>query len=83
MTEYFFFSHVTCLIKAFNKERRANKNKWVQFHGVIDGQPVAIKSYNTWIQVATFNGKRDSGPMDCTVSAMNHWLTQFLSQEDS
>ena len=67
-------------IKAFNAERKANKGKWVQFSGEVDGQPVAIKSYNTWIQVATFKGMRDGGPMDCTVRAMNEWLTRFLSR---
>ena len=66
------------LIKAFNAERKANKGKWVQFNGEFWGSPVAIKSYDTWIQVATFNGMCDSGPMDCTVKAMNEWLTRFL-----
>ena len=39
------------LLKAFNKERKANKNRWTTFRGELDGLPVAIKSYNTWIQI--------------------------------
>jgi len=66
------------LVKAFNVKRKANKGKWIQFDGDIWGGPVAIKSYDTWIQVATFNGIRDGGPTDCTVKAMNEWLTRFL-----
>jgi len=67
------------LLQAFNTKRKTNKNKWIQFHSAFHDQPVTIKSYNTWIQVATFNGKRDSGPMKCTVKTMNEWLTKFLS----
>lgn len=67
------------LLKAFQRQRRAHKDKWIEFHGELDGQHVAIKSYNTWIQVATYRGKRDGGPMDCTVAAMTQWLTKFLA----
>jgi|APSaa5957512535_1039671.scaffolds.fasta_scaffold42042_1 hypothetical protein len=66
------------LLKAFNKERKANKGKWVFFHGTLDGLPVAIKSYNTWIQILDYNGKRDGGPMDCLVGKMNCWLQESL-----
>ena len=66
------------LIKEFNRKRRTNKDRWIQFTGTIHGQPVAIKSYNTWIQIATYGDRRGSGPMNCTVTAMNDWLTSFL-----
>ncbi len=66
------------LLKAFNKERKANKGKWVFFHGALNGLPVAIKSYNTWIQILKYNDWKDGGPMDCKVGAMNCWLQEAL-----
>jgi len=66
------------LIKRFHAERKANKNRWVFFHGEIDGQPVSIKSFNNWVQVATFNGFRDGSPMDCKVSQLDKWLRDFF-----
>ena len=66
------------LVKAFNIKRKANKNKWIWTEGLVNDKPVVIKSYNTWIQFATFCNKRDGGPMDCSVKVMNDWLSGFL-----
>ena len=66
------------LLAEFNKQRKASKGKWLMFGGEHDGFPLAIKSFDTWIQVADHKGKRGGGPMDCTVKVMNEWLTKFL-----
>ena len=67
------------LIKAFNKERKAHRGKWLSFTGDIDGKPVCIKSFDTWIQVATYKDKRDGSPMGCSVKQLNEWLLNFLT----
>jgi len=67
------------LIKAFNKERKGNQGKWLSFTGDIDGEPVSIKSFDTWIQVATYKGRRDGSPAGCTVKQLNEWLLNFLA----
>ncbi len=69
---------MTELLQRFNKERKANKGKWIFFHDTLNDQPVAIKSYNTWIQVVKYQGRQAGGPMDCTVKAMTEFLTKFL-----
>jgi len=67
------------LIKEFNKERKANKGRWVFFQGEIEGEPVLIKSYNTWIQVLEYRGVRDGSPMELSVRSMNEWLREKLT----
>lgn len=70
------------LIKQHNAQRKANKNRWLSLSAVISGHRVAIKSYNTWIQVLKVEGPlvnfRDSGPMDCSVKACRDYLAQAL-----
>ena len=66
-------------IKQFNRERKANKGRWITFHGVVDGHDCWIKSYDTWIQRAEFRGLVDGTPCDCNVGEMNLWLSRFLS----
>lgn len=68
-------------IAAFHRARRANKNKWIQFSGVVAGRGATLKSYNTWVQIALHGEKRDSGPMDCSVATLTRWLTGFLEAE--
>ena len=69
-------------IRDFNTERRAMKDKWVVFLGTCNGKEVAIKSYNTWVQVIVIDGVRDSGPSDCNVGELNAWLASVLPGED-
>ena len=38
-------------IKEINKLRKANKNKWYQFIGIVAGKEIKLKGYNTWLQV--------------------------------
>jgi hypothetical protein len=66
-------------IKLVNDKRKANKDKWVTIQEEVDGVPVAIKSFNTWIQLMyTNDGRKHSGPMDCKVSTFNLVLKEVL-----
>lgn len=73
---------VQALIADHDFHRKANKNRWLALSAVISGHRVAIKSYNTWIQVLKVEGPntnfRDSGPMDCSVKACRDYLAQTL-----
>lgn len=67
-------------LEMVNALRKANKNKWVQIPSIIvDGKMIAIKFYNTWVQILRIDGIICSGPMDCKVREFNAFLTQALS----
>ena len=57
-----------------NKTRRANKDKWWVWCGVVNGEEVSIKAYNTWVQRMDVDGMASSGPMDCTVKDFNKFI---------
>ena len=65
-------------IVLFNKVRKANKNNWVVIIEEVNGITIKIKSYNTWIQRIEYDGLIDSGPMDCSVKAVNEFLNQAI-----
>lgn len=78
-------------IKEHNALRKANKNRWLCVSAVISGHRVAIKSYNTWIQLLRveplletlpdtkgLHSFKDSGPMDCSVKDYNLYLKESL-----
>ena len=65
------------LLKTFNAERRAKKDKWVFFEFLLDGQAVLIKSYNTWVQVIQVGDVKGGSPMELSVKAMNEYITNF------
>ena len=66
-------------IKGFNRERKANKGKWITFVGSVNGHDCWIKSFDTWIQRAEYRGMVDSPPVDCKVREMNEWLAKLLN----
>ena len=59
------------LINHLNKLRKTNKNVWVFWNGVFDGQEINYKSFNTWVQILDIgnNGKtwRYSSPMELSI----------------
>jgi ASC-1-like (ASCH) protein len=65
-------------LKAFNKQRRQSKDRWITWTGEVNEVPVQIKSYNTWVQVLRIPPFQASGPMDCSVKALNEFLTRSL-----
>ena len=75
------------IVQDWNDERRARKDEWFSFHAKTDdGAPVAIKSWNTWMQIVRIgeNGApgftRGSGPMDARVRDAQDFLRGFLAQ---
>ena len=70
------------MLKEFNKERRENKGKWVYFYGEVNGEEVAIKSFDTTIQILKYKGHKTGGPCDCSVKAMNEFVTTALGGMD-
>jgi len=65
-------------IKDINKLRRASKNKWYAWTGEVDGVPIKIKAFGTWVQVLLIPPWKDSGPMDCSVKVFTEYLTKRL-----
>ena len=66
-------------IKFVNDQRKQNKSRWVVLQEDVDGTPIAIKFYNTWIQVfRTDTGINYAGPMDCSVKVFNEHLREVL-----
>lgn len=65
-------SYVTVkeFVAGMNKARLANAGFWFTWHGLVAGNEVSIKNYNTYLQVMTVNGnRRESGTMDMSISA--------------
>lgn len=57
-----------------NKVRRANKNSWWSWSGVVNGESVTIKAYSTWVQRMDVDGMSSTGPHDCTVGEFNKFI---------
>lgn len=57
--------------KRINYARKANKNKWYTFTGIINGKSIVIKAFGTWMQVCTISGVDNSNPMEQKVKAFN------------
>ena len=66
------------VVLQFNNKRKTSKGKWLFFDCATTIGVLQIKSWETWIQVASLNGHRDAGPMDCSVAKCSDWLTAFL-----
>lgn len=75
---------ITETVQAWTKERRANKGAWVFFHADYNGRPIAVKSFNTSIQIARAGRKgepgtiTDTGPIDARVRDAEAFLRSFL-----
>ena len=54
-------------VEAYNKHRLANKEKWCTFYGIVNGKIVAVKSFNTSIQILEVNGLKTSSRWDLKV----------------
>jgi hypothetical protein len=65
------------LLKAWNAQRKANRDKWVFFDGDLDGSTVRIKSYNLWIQRIEYRDYID-GKASATVKAATDFIRGFL-----
>ena len=63
-------------IKAVNKCRLENKNKWFGLICIVDGAIVRIKNYGTYLQIFTVNDVRQATPMEMKPT---HWK-EFIKQ---
>lgn len=69
-------SDVETFVKTINKLRTSNKNKWYTWTGVVDGNDVKLKGYNTWLQVFKVKGIEYGGPMEVPVSKFKQLLKE-------
>jgi hypothetical protein len=62
-----------------NEMRLANKNKWFIIEYLVDGKLVAVKNYNTYLQIYKVDGvRKDSGTMEMSVTAWKKELEAGL-----
>ena len=54
-------------VKAVNKLRLDNKNKWYQWIGIVNGKDVRLKGFGTWLQIFEIDGISHNGNMDISV----------------
>jgi hypothetical protein len=50
-------------ITHINNLRKSNKDRWYSFTGIVEGFPVAIKGYGTWLQVLRVNSVQHESTM--------------------
>ena len=65
-------------VKQLNKLRLDNKGQWVFAEVNVNGLNYRFKFYNTWIQIAEFDGLRGSSGMDITVKQFKDYLLNFF-----
>ncbi len=71
---------IETIIKNWNNERKNNKNQWVFFGAILNGESVRIKSYNTFIQRIEYKNICDGGPCDCTVKVATATIENILNE---
>lgn len=71
----------TDFIEEINKLRRQNKGKWYTWSGYVDGKTVAIKGYETWLQIFRINGLEQGCPMDVSVGKFKELLARPFQEK--
>lgn len=66
------------LIKHLNTLRKQNKNAWVYWNGIYNGQTVSYKAYKTWVQYLTIDGLKHSSLCDCKPTQYLEFLQEVL-----
>lgn len=67
-------------IKLANDQRKANKHRWVFLSESVGSNLVQYKAYNTWVQILSINGIKDSSPMDISVKQFNDFLINAIPE---
>ena len=52
-----------------NSLRLANRERWFQWTGTVDGRRVELKCFNTWLQIFRIDGIQQNTAMDITPTA--------------
>lgn len=63
-------------VQLINSARKNNKNSWYIFSGLVDGKSVALKGFNTWLQVYRVNGLNQPSLMGISVKQFTEALKQ-------
>lgn len=64
-------------ILRINQLRKANKDKWFWWAGVVDGKNVKVKCYNTWLQILNVDGLQHNTVMDISVAEFTKTLERI------
>jgi hypothetical protein len=66
--------------KRVNQARLDNKNQWVSIGAQnMDGCPIALKMYGTWVQIFRCNEFETSNTMEMSVTEFKNWLAKQLA----
>lgn len=65
--------------KIINDTRRGNIDRWYTFFGVVNGKEVAVKGFNTWLQIYRVDGLNQPTSMDIPVKQFNQELARPFS----
>lgn len=66
-------------VKTINKLRLKNKNNWYMWQGTINDRAVALKGYNTWLQIFRVNGLELGLPMEMSAGQFKTELANAVS----
>lgn len=72
------FLTVDDFVKAFNKHRSSNKNKWICALAQVGDKKVGIKSFNTSIQIFKVNELSCPSTYDLTVCDWKTYLKTYI-----
>lgn len=67
--------------KVINDTRKGNKDRWYTFVGVVNNKEVAVKGFNTWLQVYRVDGLNQPTLMDIPVKQFNQDLARPFTTE--
>lgn len=63
-----------------NKMRLANRERWFQWTGEVNGKRVELKCFNTWLQIFRIDGLQQITTMDITPTAFKTALLAPFTQ---
>ncbi len=67
-------------VDTINKLRKENKDNWYSWSGMVNGQYVKLKGFNTWIQRIEVGVITDSGIPDISVKNFKEFLGKSVSR---
>ena len=73
------FFEVEGFVKEINNLRLQNKNKWYTYQGTVNNKNVALKGYNTWLQILQVDGLTVPTVTDISVSEFKQTLRKAVT----
>lgn len=75
------FDSTADFVKAINKARLANGNKWIAYVGTVEGKEVQVKSFNCgYLQIMRVNGMNYGGGMDMSVTGWKESIADAIAR---